>query len=123
MDEGWEDEGWIKDAVWQWHSDAWIQPHGKHPKTFILYLPSKLSLTHATISSLANSGYLEALVFISVNLLDLCPVPIRHSAFFSATLLLSLKRAQMASLLQPCLCCSGSVPTAHSLTLPAETGP
>lgn len=34
MDEGWEDEGWIKDAVWQWHSDSWIQPRGKHPKTF-----------------------------------------------------------------------------------------
>lgn len=69
---GWREE--LKEAAWQPCSEAWIQPCRKHPKTFILYLPSKLSLTHVAIISLppstpgplllAASGYSAALVFL-----------------------------------------------------------
>lgn len=115
---GWTEkltDGEMKGASWRHRSDACTRPCAKNPKTFILYLPRELSLIHGALGSLlAISGYFAALIFLSGNLHDLCPVPTRHSASFPASLPLHTLRTQMASLLQPRLCTHSS----HSLTLP-----
>lgn len=116
-------DGEMKDAVWQQHSNAWIQPCRKHAKTFILHLPSKRSLIHAAISSFQSStpGCLQLLHSTGLSFFEL--IQLLSSTHKSLCFLLCCSAApydKMASLLQPHLCCAGSVPTVHSLTLPSE---